>query len=172
VRVIAATHRPLREMVRESQFRQDLYYRLSVFEVNLPSLRERSEDIPLLVEDFLERAGKKGHAVTPEALKKLGAHRWEGNVRELKNVIERALVYAGDGAIEAGHLTLDSSTATPAGVRRDILSGEKSLEEVEAEVILATLKKTSWNKTQAAKILGITRRTLLDKIARYNLTQS
>lgn len=172
VRVLAATHRNLREMVREGGFRQDLYYRLSVFEVRLPSLRERAEDIPVLVSDFLERAGRKGHPVTPEAQAKLSSHRWEGNVRELKNVIERALVYAGDAAIEPGHLMLEGSEgATPHGLKRDILSGEKSLEEVEAHVILATLKKTGWNKTQAAKILGITRRTLLDKIARYSLTQ-
>src|SRR5581483_10850295 len=124
-----------------------------------------------LVADFLERAGQPGKAVTPEAWRKLTQHRWEGNVRELKNVIERALVYAGDGPIDEGHLMLEGSdTATPMGLRRDLLSGEKSLEEVEAQVILATLNKTSWNKTQAAKILGITRRTLLDKIARYNLT--
>ena len=170
VRVIAATHRNLREMVREGGFRQDLYYRLSVFELSLPSLRERTEDIPVLVSHFLEIAERKDAVLTPEALAKLAAHRWEGNVRELKNVIERALVYAGDGAIEPGHLSLDGGDGPPLSGRKDILSGEKSLEEVEAQVIQATLNKTSWNKTQAAKILGITRRTLLDKIARYNLT--
>ena len=166
VRVLAATHRDLRAMVREGAFRQDLFYRLSVIEVRIPPLRERREDVPLLARRFVAAAGRAPDSVTPAALDALMARPWEGNVRELKNLIERALVFAGDDPVDVAHL---AGTEPPTSAGDGLLSGEKSLAEVEAEVILATLQRTKWNKTRAAQILGITRQTLLDKVNRYKI---
>ncbi|MBI4862336.1 MAG: sigma 54-interacting transcriptional regulator [Candidatus Riflebacteria bacterium] len=169
VRVVAATHRDLKTMAREGTFRQDLYYRLSVIELQLPPLRERAEDVPALVERFVDQLGHPGRQVAEEALQALMSHRWEGNVRELRNVIERALLFAGDGPVEACHLTLCAPEEPTLPAQEAMLAGDKRLEDVEVQVLLATLKKTGWNKSQAARVLGISRRALLDKIARHNL---
>jgi two-component system response regulator GlrR len=169
VRVLAATHRDLRAMVREGEFRQDLYYRLSVIEVTLPPLRQRREDIPELVRFLLDRAGRADLQVAPAALQALSAHGWDGNVRELKNVIDRAVVFCERGPIERSHLDLIDGRTTPAGGGAD---GDRTLDDVEAEAIRATLERTGGNRTEAAKILGISRRSLIDRIARHGLTDA
>ena len=163
VRVIAATHRDLGRMVDEGTFRRDLMYRLSVVSVRLPPLRERPEDIPVLVKHFLALAGAAGHAVTASALALLVRAPWPGNVRELRNAIDRALVLAGAAAIDEEHL--DVSTRAPV----TNAPGDRKLEEVEAEAIRSTLIKTSWNKSKAARILGIARGTLQEKLDRYGI---
>lgn len=172
VRVLAATHRNLRAMVREGTFRQDLFYRLSVIEVPLPALRERPEDIPLLVNYFVSLLGGAGRVVTPAAMTALALHRWEGNVRELKNVIERALVFAGNAPLSPAHFAFDCGSGGGPPAASDLLSGRKTLEEVEIEVLRATLERTGWNKSETARILGISRRALLDKIARHGIRRS
>ncbi|MBI4864139.1 MAG: sigma 54-dependent Fis family transcriptional regulator [Candidatus Riflebacteria bacterium] len=168
VRVLAATHRDLAQMVAEKSFRHDLLYRLSVVKVRLPPLRERLEDIPILVSHFLEQAGAPGHPIVPLAMDRLIRASWPGNARELKNVLDRALVMAGEAPIDLQHLDLPPES--PAVLPSDAGSaGDRKLEEIEAEAIRVTLAKTSWNKSQTARILGIGRNTLLEKIAKYSI---
>jgi len=164
VRVIAATHRDLREMARRGQFRQDLYYRLSVVEVHVPALRERREDIPLLAAHFLARV-RPAATLAPEAVERLARAPWAGNVRELRNAIERAAALAPGDRIEAADLALsEDAPGATAG-----MAGDRSLEDIEIEAIRVTLERTGGNRTQAAKILGIARKTLIEKIARHRL---
>ena len=166
VRILAATNRDLREMVRQGQFRRDLYYRLAGVEVLIPPLRERPADIPVLARYFIQLAGHETTRLTPAALAKLTAASWPGNTRELRNVVERALAMAPADAIGPADLLLDPEEAALPGA-----DGTRSLESVEAAAILATLKRTGWNRSQAARVLGITRGTLAEKIARYKLTE-
>ena len=166
VRVIAATNRDLRGMVRQGTFRRDLYYRLAGVEVFLPPLRERREDIPLLVRHFLEECGQKERSVTPAALTKLTEADWPGNARELRNAVERAVALAPDRPIDTADILLAPDPAAP-----ESAPGNRTLEDVEAEAILATLKRTGWNRSQAARVLGITRGTLAEKIQRYKLQE-
>ncbi|ADO50388.1 sigma-54-dependent response regulator transcription factor ZraR [[Enterobacter] lignolyticus] len=167
VRLIAATHRDLAQEVSAGRFRQDLYYRLNVVTIEMPSLRQRREDIPLLAEHFLQRyAGRNRKAVkgfTPQAMDLLIHYDWPGNIRELENAIERAVVLLTGEFITERELPL-AIAATPikALPEHDILP----LVEVEKEVIQAALEKTGGNKTEAARQLGITRKTLLAKLSR------
>ena len=112
-RLVAATHKPLQQMVADGRFRQDLYYRISAFPISLPPLRERLDDIPLLVESFVQRAAKDGRSltVTPQALAQLQSYDWPGNIRELRNVLERASLFADDGVIGLGQLALPAYRA-------------------------------------------------------------
>ena len=168
-------------MVREGQFRQDLYYRLSVFEVMLPPLRDRSEDIPLLIEDFLERAGKKGQQVTPEALNKLKSHRWEGNVRELKNIIERIMILRDVGRLitpENIPAEIKASAAQDPVVQVDELlpltsasdridykqAVEKLTGKIKERILTRALQLSGGNKTKAAQLLKISRYALIREL--------
>jgi Nif-specific regulatory protein len=178
VRVIAATNRDLEKDVAAGKFRRDLYFRLHVVEIVVPSLRKRPEDIVALAEHFLMRynaeTGRKLRGFTPHALAQLQQYRWPGNVRELKNVVERAVVLSRTDHIDVGDLTL-SSLAT-AGDTVDVpLSGSRyepaSLEDLERRHILATLNATAWNKSRTAAILGIERSTLDRKIRRFQLSK-
>ncbi|MBM3813499.1 MAG: sigma-54-dependent Fis family transcriptional regulator [Acidimicrobiia bacterium] len=168
-RVIAATNRNLEQMVKEGLFRADLYYRLHVFRIYLPALRERPSDVPVLATHFLEKysrkMGRHFHGFQRAALDKLSSHAWPGNVRELENCIERALVVSSEPVIRAEDLVLGEGRALAP------LSGY-SLECVEKNHILRVLEEFSWNQTQAAKALGIDRVTLYHKIKRYELKQS
>jgi two-component system, NtrC family, response regulator HydG len=177
VRLISATHRDLTDAIAEGKFRQDLYHRLKVVSVKLPPLRERREDIPLLIEHFLKEFtashAKTITAITPAVRKVLMAYQWPGNVRELRNTIESMIVIDIDGQLDLDDLTEDlhaltSSTRSdgPAGV--DSLVG-KSLEEIEKHYIIETLKRTDGNREEAAKSLGIGERTLYRKIKEYGL---
>jgi two-component system, NtrC family, response regulator HydG len=177
VRLISATHRDLTDAIGEGKFRQDLYHRLKVVSVKLPPLRERREDIPLLIEHFLKEFtashAKPITAITPAVRKVLMAYQWPGNVRELRNTIESMIVIDIDGLLDLDDLTEDlqaltSSTRSdgPAGV--DSLVG-KSLEEIEKHYIIESLKRTDGNREEAAKILGIGERTLYRKIKEYGL---
>jgi len=169
-RIIAATHRSLADMVDEGTFRQDLFYRIQVITLELPPLRERMEDLPLLVEHFIEHFNhmQKRHiqGCLPETLNLLMAHDWPGNVRELENVIERAFVLCGKDMIEPGHLpaklrgqrSLEDSTPTEtSGIRT-----QRSLTEKQA--ILAALEQHNYNRQAAARALGIHKTTLYRKI--------
>jgi len=177
VRVIAATNRDLERDVAENLFRRDLYFRLNVFEIVVPALRKRPEDIPELANHFLrkfvEETGRRIRGFTPEAMDRLRNYRWPGNVRELRNVIERAVLLARRDLIENDDLMLSKLPTAGETSEMSIATGDEytpfSLTEWEKKHILATLKKTGWNKSQSANILGIERSTLDRKIRRYEL---
>ncbi|HFI3077326.1 sigma-54-dependent response regulator transcription factor ZraR [Escherichia coli] len=167
VRLIAATHRDLAAEVNAGRFRQDLYYRLNVVAIEVPSLRQRREDIPLLADHFLQRFAERNRKAvkgfTPQAMDLLIHYDWPGNIRELENAVERAVVLLTGEYISERELPLAiASTPIPLVQSQDI----QPLVEVEKEVILAALEKTGGNKTEAARQLGITRKTLLAKLSR------
>ena len=168
VRFIAATNRDLARAVAEGTFREDLFYRLNVIPITLPPLRQRREDVPLLVEHFLERLdaemGRKVEGVSAEAMDALMAHDWPGNIRELRNVLERAIVVASGHVVQASDLGLParSSGATHAGPL-------ESLDDVEHRHIAAVLHSSGGNISRAARILGIDRVTLYHKMKKYSL---
>jgi DNA-binding NtrC family response regulator len=172
VRILAATNRDLKKLVESGAFREDLYYRLNVIPVTLPPLRERKEDIPLLVEHFLAQfrteMRKPLEGVSAEVLEMLMAHDWPGNVRELRNVLERGAVMARGPIITPLELEL-----TPPGLLTGAMpiEGSDSLRDVERKHILATLKQHNWNITRSAKALGIDRVTLYNKIKRYQIRE-
>ncbi len=162
VRVIATTNRDLSRECKEGRFREDLYYRLSVFPIRIPSLRERREDIPVIGRFFVEkfsRAFKKEiSGFTDEALDVLMNRQWRGNVRELENVIQRAVLLCTDDRIDTGHLVFDEA---------DLMSPAGKLSDMEKELIIKTLRDVNGNKTKAAKILGISVRTIRNKLNEY-----
>ena len=175
VRVIAATNRNLEQMIANGRFREDLYYRLAVIEIRVPPLRERATEIPLLVDTFLRRHGKRlgqnRPAVHRDVYSVLNRYPWPGNVRELENVIERALVLDRDGVIGPDDLPERLvSCQPPVGKLRFALPEEGvSLEEVEKELIVAALEKHNWNQSRAAAYLNITRSTLLYRMDKHGL---
>jgi Nif-specific regulatory protein len=176
VRVVAATNRPLEEAVRAGTFRRDLFFRLQVVQLDVPPLRDRATDVPILADHFLKRfareTGRKIKGFTAAALEKLKHYRWPGNVRELKNVIERAVALGSGPQIDAADIWLSELdvTAPVSGMAAHVYKPE-ALEEVEKRHILETLKHTDWNKSQAAAILGIERSTLDRKIKAYGLAK-
>ena len=171
VRVVAATHHDLQQAVQEGRFRDDLYYRLNVIEVQIPPLRERREDIPLLARHFVDRLaheiGKEVNGLTEGAMKALLDHNWPGNVRELENAIERAIVTSRTGTITEDDLTF---LAANGGVKTAQLP-DLPLADLEKLAIEATLRRTSGNVKEAAQRLGIDRSTLYEKIKRYELAR-
>jgi len=193
VRVLAATNRDLEAAIRQGSFREDLYYRLNVVTLNLPPLRERRRDVPLLVEHFLAKyadsLGERG--VAPEALDRLVGHEWPGNVRELENVIQRAMVLAQNGVILPEHLPIGpvsaaASVAVDATleeiIERKLLECVRGLRErssanlydliiglVEKPLLRAVLRETAGNQVRAAQILGINRNTLRKKLTEHGI---
>jgi Nif-specific regulatory protein len=175
VRVVSATNQQLEKLLQEGTFRRDLFFRLQVIEIRVPSLRERRSDIPLLAEHFLKRfvreTGRKIRGFTPLALKKMEEYHWPGNVRELRNVVERAVALGLGPTIDAPDIWLSSLEASgPVPLLQQPVAYEPMpLEEVEKRYILETLRHTDWNKSQAASILNIERSTLDRKIKAYEL---
>ncbi len=172
VRIVAATHRDLKILVKDGKFREDLFYRLNVVPLRMPSLRERVEDIPLLVDSFIKkfatRNGSKVRAVTPEAMSILMAHPWPGNVRELENVIERALVLSPGEWIEK-KMVLGSALEEAQHTIEQLHVDRPTLERLEERYIKLILSETENKKDQASHILGISRRTLYRKERLYGL---
>jgi DNA-binding NtrC family response regulator len=170
VRVIAATNRDPAEAVRDGKLREDLYYRLNVFTIDLPPLRDRRADIPLLVQTFLNefntRNNKSVRAVDQEAMYLLERYPWPGNIRELRNVIERATILAEGDFIEARHLPPPVVTRSEQTLPTVTLSPGTTVDEAERRLILLTLEHTRNNKTRAAEILGISLKTLHNKLNR------
>ena len=170
VRVIAATNRDPIEAVRDGKLREDLYYRLNVFTIDLPALRERRADIPLLVQTFLNefntRNNKSVRAVDQEAMYLLERYPWPGNIRELRNVIERATILAEGDFIEARHLPAPVVSRSEQTLPSVTLSPGTTVDEAERRLILLTLEHTRNNKTRAAEILGISLKTLHNKLNR------
>ncbi|MFZ3230997.1 MAG: sigma-54 dependent transcriptional regulator [Pseudobdellovibrio sp.] len=172
VRIVAATHRDLKTMAKDGRFREDLFYRLNVIPVRVPSLRERMEDIPLLVESFINKFSIQNnsqiHSISPEAMAVLMAHPWPGNVRELENVIERAMVLSRGDKIEK-EVILDSALQEAKNSIEQIHSDRPTLEKLEERYIKMILLETNSKKDEAAKALGISRRTLYRKERLYGL---
>jgi DNA-binding NtrC family response regulator len=179
VRIIAATNRDLEEMAKARQFREDLFFRLNVFPIRLPSLRERPADVPGLVAHFLERRGASPDKVSAGALRALEQYAFPGNVRELEHTLERALILAGSDPIGTEHLSFARpellGTAGPGGTSAGIgwvpaiPAGGLSLEILERELILQALERAGGNKSQAARLLGLTRRTLYSRMEKHGL---
>jgi DNA-binding NtrC family response regulator len=179
VRLIAATNRDLRDMVRTGQFREDLFHRLNVFTIALPPLRERKEDIPLLASYFIKLFGEKNGKnvrLATNAVDAMKEYAWPGNVRELKNMLERAMTFNDTGVIRLEELEFGEAQETgvmessPAPSVRPLPGGESSsLDSMEKEHIIKILKETGGNKKKAAEILGIERRTLYNKAKRLGI---
>ena len=171
VRIIAATNRDLKKAVAEGHFREDLYYRLNVILIKIPPLRERKEDIPGLVQFFMQKfnieMGKNVQRISEDALNVLMKYDWPGNVRELENAMERAMVVSKEGIIGPEELHLTADTIKPEASE----SGGRTIRSVEKEHILKTLKENSWNIQKSAEILDIDRVTLYNKIKKYDLKQ-
>jgi DNA-binding NtrC family response regulator len=180
VRVIAATNQDLSSLIEEKRFRKDLFYRLNVIPIEVPPLRERPEDIPLLVHHFLDVAnqdrGTRIEAVSDEAMQVLVDYAWPGNVRELENLIERLVVLRPEGEIGVGDLPpyfrtrRDPELVAPR-VTASGLPFNQVVDRFESDLILQALEQTHWNKNQAAQLLGLNRTTLLEKIKKKGLEQ-
>jgi two-component system NtrC family response regulator len=174
VRLIAATHRDLEAMIREREFREDLFYRLNVFPIETPPLRARGNDVVLLVHHHLRSRGREPGAISPDALRLLLGYGFPGNVRELQNLLERAMILAGGGTISLEHFpSLEGREAagSPADRSGFIAMPEEglSLEAVERDLIVKALEKAGGNKSQTARLLGITRRTLYSRMEKHGL---
>lgn len=181
VRIISATHRNLQQLVAEGKFREDLYYRLNVIEIDVPALRERRDDIPALAQTLLHRISER-HGLPPMRLSKdaqnaLVAHDYPGNIRELENILERAAALAEDESIEAHDLRLQPSSLAPHADERTIPTHPKtsstniddSLAEAEKARILDALERARFNKTRAAELLGISFRSLRYRLKKLDI---
>jgi two-component system, NtrC family, response regulator HydG len=170
VRIVAATNQDLAQMVRDKRFREDLFYRLNVITINVPPLRDRREDIPVLAHHFVRvyaaKNNRKLEGLADEAVRQLEAYSWPGNVRELENVVERAVVLARGGRIEVADLPPEIAGATP--LPEGVLSIRigTPLAEVTARLLEETLRVTRGNKTLTARLLGIDVRTVARKLER------
>jgi transcriptional regulator with PAS, ATPase and Fis domain len=179
VRIVAATHRDLSEEVQKGNFREDLYYRLYVIPLMLPSLRDRKSDIPFLISHFLEQFNQKNdrsiQELTEEALGMMMGYSWPGNVRELKNMMERMVVLKGTGEITAQDLPSEIKSnhkyepSTTIEISDEGICLNSAVTEFEKALILQSLEKTKWVKNKAAKLLHLNRTTLVEKIKRHQL---
>src|SRR5438128_5225180 len=171
VRVISATNRDLKEEIKGGRFREDLYFRLNVFHIPLAPLKERHEDIPMLVQHFIDRfareGGKKLAGITPQAMKVLTEYGWQGNIRELRNTLERAVILCGTGAIDIEHLPAELAVGGGESAYLKLPFG-LPLREVEKEYILTSLGRLQNNKARTAQALGISEKTLYNKLYRYS----
>ena len=180
IRVIAATNRDLHSAMRRGEFREDLYYRLGVFEIALPPLRDRLEDVLELADSFLEQigetVGRPAAGIARDAKDQLLGYAWPGNVRELRNAIERAVILADGGYIRSEHLPVTapraSSPANGDGVTPPLPIGGVNLEAIERSLVVKALTQARHNKTRAAKLLGLTRAQLYSRIEKYGLAES
>ena len=168
VRVVAATNQHLRSAVERGAFREDLFYRLGVFEIRMPSLRERPDDVPLLAHAFLRdlrmSINPPPSGLTPEAIDALMAHDWPGNVRHLRNVLERAAILCDGGLITPGHLDLPTGSLTDRESRSNLCA-------IERRTIESVMTQTHWNKSRAADRLGLTRTQLYGRLRKYELAR-
>jgi two-component system response regulator AtoC len=188
-RIVSATNKELEALVKEGSFREDLYYRLNVFRIHLPPLRERPEDIPLLAEHLLAKHSGRGKpSLSTEAIEKLALYSFPGNVRELENILERALIYCpgsairaedielhenlGSGQVEAAAVAADaaaSAAAAAVGSMAGAPSAAGTLDDIEKQAIIDALSRCNDNRTRAAELLGVSRKTILNKIKLYGL---
>jgi len=179
IRIIAATNRKLADEVARGTFREDLYYRLNVIELAVPALRERAEDIEVLVQHFykesLEMSGRDDlEGFDPEALEAMLEHDWPGNIRELENVIQRAVLLAPGPVIQREDIPANlqgprSTGAMPAQLPDEGINLREVIEEFESSLVRQALERTKWNKNQAAKLLGMNRTTLVEMVKRKRI---
>jgi DNA-binding NtrC family response regulator len=176
---VAATHQDLEEAMARGRFREDLFYRLNVIPIEVPPLRERREDIPLLVHHFLDvvnqEKGKQIEGLRPDAMELLVDWHWPGNVRELENVMERMVLLKGEGELgiedlpEAVRDHRDAPRARAPRIPSSGIAYNELVGDFETDLILQALEQTGWNKNRAAQLLGLNRTTLLEKIKKKNL---
>ena len=180
VRILSATHKNLGDLVQQGLFREDLFYRINVIELRVPSLRERASDIPEIAEAVLQRLGRRGNTDPPQldqgAIELLQTYPFPGNVRELENVLERALTLCGDGLITADHIKLRGAARPPAAEMAQPANTEElggalgdKLEDMERDAIIKALEKTRYNKTAAAKLLGMSFRALRYRVKKLGI---
>jgi two-component system NtrC family response regulator len=174
VRIIAATNKDLWSMMRKGTFREDLYYRLSVAPLTVPTLRQRAEDIPLLVHHLLDRFNRRFHKQVrchPDVLEALKRHPWPGNVRELENIMERLVVFNQSGMILCEDLPpeIRQPSKTLDDIALELPEEGFSLEQVERDILLASLEKNDWNQSQTARYMGLTRNTLIYRMKKFDL---
>jgi transcriptional regulator with GAF, ATPase, and Fis domain len=179
IRVIAATNRDLHSAMRRGEFREDLYYRLGVFEIALPPLRDRLEDVLELADSFLqqigETVGRPAAGIARDAKDQLLGYAWPGNVRELRNAIERAVILADGGYIRSEHLPVTAPRPSPANAdaaAASLPAGGVNLEAIERSLVVKALTQARHNKTRAAKLLGLTRAQLYSRIEKYGLAET
>ncbi|HEX9743007.1 MAG TPA: sigma-54 dependent transcriptional regulator [Nitrospiraceae bacterium] len=182
VRVIAATNRDLEKGVAEGTFREDLYYRLDVIPITLPPLRQRTEDIPLLAQHFLEKyagaGGRPAPTISPEALKLMAAHEWKGNVRELENLIERAVAFGGSTTITEEEVSkwlhrpaAATKSAFPSDLPQEGLDLERLINSIEKDLLLKALERAKWVKKRAAKLLQLDARSFRYRLGKFAITR-
>jgi transcriptional regulator with PAS, ATPase and Fis domain len=182
VRVVAATNRNLDEALKKGDLREDLFYRLNVFQIALPPLRQRVGDLPVLCETLINNLNRKHSCnvthINADVIDAFKKHQWPGNVRELRNVLERAVIMSGEGVIQMAHLPYDFGVSIgsrppaqvfePESVR---LSVGTTVSDAEKALVQLTLQHTKNNKTRAAEILGISLKTLFNKLKEYEATE-
>ncbi|MFA6958754.1 MAG: sigma-54 dependent transcriptional regulator [Thermoanaerobaculia bacterium] len=172
-RCVAASNKDLKKLIEEGHFRPDLYYRLNVFTIDLPPLRERRDDIPLLVEHFVQKfamqMNKKITRIAPEAMQLVQEHDWPGNIRELENAVERAMVVAREPEVREGDFSIPRNGG---GEEQLVVAGGKSLQDVEKDYILKVMEECDGNQTRAARVLHIDRVTLHNKLKNYGWTRN
>jgi len=170
VRIVAATNQDLRAALEQGTFREDLYYRLNVVPINIPPLRERREDIPFLAEHFVQKlaaqSGSRVESISDAAIQRLMGYHWPGNVRELENVIERSLVMCTGTRLDAPDIRLDTAPRARPQTVENFLPEGMTLDEFEKAILREALRRAEGNKSQAARLLGLSRNAL-----RYRLSQ-
>jgi DNA-binding NtrC family response regulator len=173
VRVIAATNRSLEEEVKKGKFREDLYYRLNVMAVSLPPLRERRDDIPRLINHYVDLFNiefrKKIHSVSVNAMTALQAYGWPGNVRELRNALERAMLLAETNELNESHFPVLSSAPGELSTGIGLPAGGINLDALERSLVVQALERAGWNQTRAATLLGLNRDQIRYRIEKFEL---
>lgn len=182
IRVLAATNKNIQELIEKNQFREDLYYRLNTFEIHLPPLRERKEDIPLLVrhyvEEFSRELNKPIENIEESVMETLGEYDFPGNIRELKNMVERAVILTTSGRVKREHFVFhvakedkgeEGSADFPGKKEKSIPLDLNAVDELEKEILLRALEEARYNKTKASKVLGISRHAFHRRLVKYNL---
>ena len=176
VRVIAATNRNLQEEVKQGKFREDLFYRLNVLPIALPPLRERADDIPRLVEFYVEvynlEFKKRIKGVTPEAMAQIRKHPWPGNIRELRNAIERAMLLSDGPMLDTGDFSAGGAVAVRLGGSVELPAAGLDLEELERSLVVQALERTGWNQTKAAALLGLNRDQIRYRVEKFQLERA
>jgi len=176
VRVIAATNRKLDEEVRAGRFREDLFYRLNVLPILLPPLRDRADDVPSLVDFYIDSYNtefkKRVRGVAPDAMKRLQAHGWPGNIRELRNAVERAMLLSESDVLQSDDFTIGGAGAVRLGDRVELPPNGIDLEQLERSLVVQALDRTQWNQTRAAGLLGLNRDQIRYRIEKFHLEKA
>lgn len=168
-RLVSATNQPLESSIQNGSFREDLFYRLNVFPVQLPPLRDRTDDIPALSRFFLSGWGLPPESLSEGAIRRLVDYHWPGNIRELRNVLERATILRPEGTIGAADILLENALSGESRKAGDVAAGTLDLVEIEKRAIRKALAAAGGNKSEAARLLGITRRALYGRLDRYGI---